>query len=302
MIYYCLMALSICFAVANSCLLHRYSDRVHPNSGEVFLFNAGGSVVWAIILAIWFFVEGNLSVQPLTLLFGLIYGVILCLFLLFKTRSMAEGPVSLTTLIGSSAFIIATWFGVFYANDPINAFQIIGMIILLLSLVLCVNPKKSGEVLTLKWFLYCLAFFFAGGLVGMLYKVFGKSPVHGEVNAMMLTASIVSAILFFICGRIITKKTGAASGRPDRVTLFYLVLCGIASCVYIRLNISLSNVIPSPVFFPVSNGAMVILSTVAGKLFFREKLKRIQITGIVIGLIAIIITGCGQTLWELFVR
>ena len=45
---------------------------------------------------------------------------------------------------------------------------------------------------------------------------------------------------------------------------------------------------------------MVILSTIIGKLLFGEKLKPIQIVGIFIGLIAIIINGCGDVLWAIF--
>jgi len=80
-----------------------------------------------------------------------------------------------------------------------------------------------------------------------------------------------------------------------------MLLCGIAGCIYIRLNVSLSKVIPGAIFFPVSNGGMVILSTIMGKILFGEKLKPIQMFGILIGLIAIIINGCGDVLWEMII-
>ena len=107
-----------------------------------------------------------------SLIYGIFYGIILFLFLFFKTQSMAKGPVALSTLIGSCAFIIATLFGVIYAKEPINVFQIIGMLMLLISLFLCVNPRKSMEKLSLEWILYSVGFFIAGGLVGILYKLF----------------------------------------------------------------------------------------------------------------------------------
>ena len=215
-------------------------------------------------------------------------------------RSMAEGPVSLSTLIGSCAFVIATWFGVFYVPENISAFQIAGQVLLFISLLLCVNPKKSGEKLTAKWFVYSFLFFLAGGAVGIIYKVFAKSDAAGEYNGMMLTASIVSAILFFVFGLLVNLFSKKQMPKIRKSSLMYIILCGIVSCVYIRLNLSLSAVIPSAVFFPVSNGAMVILSTVTGKLFFSEKLNKTQITGILIGLAAIVITGCSDLLMKLF--
>ena len=78
-----------------------------------------------------------------------------------------------------------------------------------------------------------------------------------------------------------------------------MILCGMASCIYIRMNLTLSNMIPSAIFFPVSNGGMVILSTIGGKLFFKEKLNKIQISGILLGCVAVAITGCGDFIYNL---
>ncbi len=297
---YPLMALSIIFSVINACLLHRFGNKDFNTPGDLFFFNGGISIVWTIILSLWFLAEGGNSITPTALIFGVIYGIILCTFLFFKMQSMAEGPVSLSTLIGSCAFVIATWFGVFYVPENISAFQIAGQILLFISLILCVNPKKSGEKLTGKWFIYSFCFFLAGGAVGIIYKVFAKSDAAGEYNGMMLTASVVSAVLFFVSGLLVNTFSKKEMPKIRKSALSYIILCGIVSSVYIRLNLSLSAVIPSAVFFPVSNGAMVILSTITGKLFFSEKLNKMQISGILVGLIAIIITGCSDILIKIF--
>ena len=296
---YLLMAVSILFSVLNSLLLHKFKNRTFKTPGDSFFFNGGVSIIWIIILFAWFLIAGDTKFSPGAVVYGVIYGVILCMFLYFKTESMATGPVSLTTLIGSSAFIIATWFGVIYASEKINVFQLIGMALILVSLVMCVNPKKSAEKLTLKWFIYCVAFFLAGGFVGILYKVFGKSGVSDQVNTMMLTAAIVSAILFFVMGFVINKISGTEAPSIHKDAVKYILFSGIAGCIYIRLNIPLANMIPSAIFFPVSNGAMVVLTTLAGNVLFKEKLSGIQKAGILLGLVAIIITGCGNLVWNM---
>lgn len=292
---YCLMAVAILFTAASSCVLHKFNNKDIENTGDLFLFNAGISSVWTVIMGVWLLLSSDKGISPLACLFGGCYGILLCAFLYFKTASLTSGPVSLTTLIGSCAFIIATGFGVLYINEKVNIFQIIGMTILIFSLILCVNPQKSGEKLTLKWFVYAFLFFLAGGFVGIFYKIFGKSDAATEVNGMMLTASFVSAVLFGIFGGIINKANGKRMPRLKKSAFVYIILAGISSCVYIRLNITLSNIIPGAVFFPVSNGSTVILSAVAGRILFKENLKPIQKAGIIIGLVAIIITGCGQT-------
>jgi len=296
---YFLMAVSILFSVINACLLRSFADKSKENKYSSFTFNAGVSVVWIMILTLWLVISGDNKISTTAVIYGVIYGIILGMFLLFKMRATSEGPVSLTTLIGSCAFIIATGFSVVYAKESVSVFQMIGMVMLLASLVLCINPKKSGEKLTAKWFFNCFMFFVVGGLVGILYKLFGKSSAASQVNTMILVAAVVSGI-FFITGAFIeAKKNKTNIQKPNKLTLIYMLFCGIAGCVYIRLNVSLSGIIPGAIFFPVSNGGMVILSTIIGKILFKEKLKPVQITGILIGLLAIVINGCGDVLWSM---
>ena len=133
----------------------------------------------------------------------------------------------------------------------------------------------------------------------MFQKVFGKSDAANEVNGMMLTASVVSCVLFFVVGMIVNKAAREPMPTIKKDSLIYILLSGITGCVYIRLNVSLSAIIPSAIFFPVANGGIVIITTFAGALMFREKLNRTQIAGVIVGLVAIVITGCGEFLWNL---
>lgn len=298
---YFLMFVSIMFSVINACLLRSFSDGRGENKYSSFIFNAGVSVVWMIILTCWLLLSGDTAVSGTAVIYGVVYGIIMGMFLLFKMRATADGPVSLTTLIGSCAFIIATGFSVLYAKESVSVFQLIGMCLLLASLFLCINPKKSGEKLTGKWFFNCFMFFLVGGLVGILYKLFGKSSASEQVNTMILVAAAVLFVFFTMGGLIEAKSKGEKIEKPDKRTLLYMLFCGIAGCTYIRLNVSISALIPGAIFFPVSNGGMVILSTVIGKILFKEKLKPIQLFGIFIGLIAIVINGCGDTLWSMFI-
>lgn len=295
---YALMAVSVLFASLNSIILRIFKNRTVKTSGDSFFFNGGLSLIWTVIMTVWFFASGDRSISVGALIFGAIYGVILCLFLFFKNESIASGPVSLTSLIANCAFIIATFFGVLYANERISVFQLVGMALILFSLFLCINPKKSSEKLTAKWFFYCFGSFVIGGLIGIFYKVFGKSDVAGEVNGMMLTASVVSVVCFFGAGLLLNRAKGEALPRIRRGAWLFVLLCGVTGCIYMRLNVALSAWIPSPIFFPVTNGGIVVITTVAGAILFREKLARIQRSGILVGLVGILMTGCGEAVWN----
>lgn len=297
---YILMCIAIVCSVVSSCFLKDYGRKVKTQgAGDVFLFNAFISLIWAILLGGVFIISGNTTVSQGTYFYGAIYGVILCAFLLTKTFSLKSGPVSLTTLIGSCAFIIVVWYGMLCFDEKLNIFQIVGMIAVVISLTLCIKPKNSGEKLSLKWFILTMLFLIAGGFVGIIYKLFGASESAGEVDAMMLTAALVSAVLFAVLAVIINLSQKSGMPRLSKESWKFVLICGVLSLVYQRLNISLSAVIPSAVFFPVSNGSVVILSAVFGKLFFKEKLTPIQLLGIFMGLISIMVIGLSDVLMSL---
>lgn len=154
--------------------------------------------------------------------------------------------------------------------------------------------------MTAKWFLLTVLFFLAGGFIGIINKAFGLSVVSGEVNAMMLTASVTSAIILFAAAFVVHGVKKEKIPHMTALSWRYVLICGVMSCVYQRLNVSLAAIIPGVVFFPVANGSMVILSTVLGRAVFKEKLKVVQLFGIFIGLLAIVTIGLSERILSLF--
>lgn len=285
------MAISILLSSLQGIVLKKFSNKTIKNTGDLFFFNGGISIVWTVIMLSWFLLSGGTTISLTAIIFGLVYSVILCSFLYFKVASLAVGSVTITTLIGSAAFVPATIFGVFYVPENISVFQIIGMTLMLIAVMVCINTKTSAQKPTLKWIIYCALFFVAGSALGAFFKVFGKSNAFSEVNGMMLSASIISAIIFFLMGITFNKSKKLPMPTIAKASLPYILLSGIAGCVYIRMNLSLSTVIDSAIFFPVSNGSVVMLSTIAGYLLFKEKLSKWQIAGIALGIIAIVLSS-----------
>ncbi len=290
MFTYILLFIAVAFAVINGCILHSFANRDIRNVGDTFFFNGGISIIWIVILAIYSAASGDFVISAGSMFYGAIYGIIICSFLLFKNLSLTSGPVSLTTLIGSCPFILTTLFGVIFMNQDINSMQILGILMIIVSLILCISPKK-GEKISLRWLIFSALFFLAGGGVGILYMLFGASDSATEINGMMFCAACVAFVLYFVIGFIINIINKKPCPKIHKSGLPFILLCGIASCTYMRMNLYLSTVIPSVVFFPLSNSSVVILSTLSGMVLFKEKLSKLQIAGMLIGLAALIITG-----------
>jgi drug/metabolite transporter (DMT)-like permease len=288
---YFLMTVSILLSASQGIVLKKFGNKTIKNTGDLFFFNGGVSVVWTTIMLAWFLISNGTKISLTALIFGLVYSIILCSFLYFKVASLAVGSVTITTLIGSAAFVPATIFGVFYVPENISTFQIIGMGLMLVAVIVCINTKTSAQKPTLKWAIYCTMFFVAGSALGAFFKVFGKSNAFEEVNGMMLSASIFSAMIFFLMGIVYNKSKKLPMPTIAKPSLLYIVLSGIAGCLYLRMNLSLSTVIDSAIFFPVSNGSVVMLSTIAGYFLFKERLTKWQISGILLGIVAIILSS-----------
>ncbi len=288
MIAYLLLFVSVSFAVINGCVLHSFNNRDIRNIGDTFFFNGGISAIWIVLLTAFSLISNDFVITSGSAIYGTIYGVIICSFLLFKNFAFTSGPVSLTTLIGSCPFILTTLFGLIFMDQSIKPLQIVGILMTIVSLFLCICPKK-GEKISLKWLVFSSLFFLAGGGVGILYMLFGASDSKTEINGMMFCAACVAFVLYFLVGFVINLVNKNPCPKIHKSGLVFILLCGIASCTNMRLNLYLSTVIPSVVFFPLSNGSVVILSALSVMLLYKEKLRKIQMLGMVIGLAALVV-------------
>ena len=283
---YYFLIFSVILATANSLLLKKASL---SGKCQVFFFNLIVSTSWFIILfALNAF---TLSLNSEIVLWGVFYGITQTLFVLFKTLAMGSGPVSVTTLIGNFSLIVSTAFSIIVWSEPFSAFDLVGIIALLLSIFLCTYKKNNADYKK-SWKYVTVFFFVFAACVGIVFKAFGKSSVRDSCADMMLVASIVIVLCYFILSLFtggLNFKT-ISSGNIN-VFLFFALLCGICSCGYNRLNIYLAGKIDAVIFFPGFNGGVILLSALAGVLFFREKLSKMQTIGILLGAVAITLIG-----------
>lgn len=291
---YFILAISVSFAVANNFFLRRFNNRDIKNIGDSLAFNSGISIIWGGIILICGMVSNGGWLIPSTMaaFYGVLYGLNLSMFLLFKCQSIVFGPLSLSSLIGACGFIIATIFSAIYNREQMGFLQILGMCLMVVSIYMCINPEKSKMKLTTRWKVYAFFFFCSGGMIGVINKLFQASAAKEETDAMMLVASLTSAVILSVVGLLINKVTGEPVPKVSYRNIKYIGLCGFVSCIYNRLNVYLAGVLPGMILFPVSNGCLIFASSILGVLFFGEKLSANQKFGIMLGFISVVLIGC----------
>lgn len=283
---YLLLFLSILLATANNLLLHGYNNRQLRGIGDILLFNSLVSCVWTVILLA---LNGFSPISGTTLLWGLLYGSTIAMFLLCKMQALASGPASITAFVGCSSLLVSTAVGIIAFQEKISPLQIIGTILLITALFLSISPK--AEKAKRSWKLWCMLFFLCSGAVGIIFKFHQASENAAQVNGMMLVASITSAVAFALTSVIVSNKQLHGSPKIPQCAVVFILCCGIASCGYNRLNISLTGLLPSIVFFPTFNGSVILLTSLLSAIFFKEKLKKAQLIGLILGVFALMLTA-----------
>lgn len=287
-----LLSFSILFAVINNLLLHGINNKWFRGMGDTLFFNALVSVVWFVILLA---MNAGMKISVQSWLWGIGYGSVMSAFLLCKMQAMATGPVSVTSFIGCSSLLISTAFGVLYFHEKVSVLQITGVVFLIFALFLTIfkpgQNHEEKEKTEKSWFLWCSLFFICSGVTGIVFKLHQFSPARNEVNQMMLAAAITSIVLFLVLSLIVQRKKDKTLPRITAPAYIFVILCGIVSCGYNRLNISLTGLIPSIVFFPVFNGSVIFLASLFAAILFREKITKRQMTGIIIGIAALLMAS-----------
>ena len=279
-----LLGLSILLAAGNNLLLHRFNNRGLRGIGDVLLFNGGVSLIWILVLGLY---GGFALPSGSAIRWGILYGTVQAAMLLSKMEAMCTGPVSVTAFIGCSSMLLSTGYCVLFRNEPVSVMQGIGFVLMIAALFLIVSPK--GGTAKPSWKYWSVLFWLCGGACGIVFKMHQASDNAAEITPMMMTAATLSAVLFALSAVIFAGRQQHGLPRVPRSAWGYLLAAGVASCLYNRLNIGLAGELPGVLFFPGFNGAVILISSLVGALFFGEKLRRSQIAGLAIGMGALVL-------------
>ena len=127
-----------------------------------------------------------------------------------------------------------------------------------------------------------------------MQKIHQSSLFKGEINEFLILAFLLSSCFSLVLSLWIYAKRGKSqqerTTKKDRQRLLFIVpLCAVGVAVNNKLNLSLSGVIDSAVFFPIVNGGSLLLSVLAAFVLFKERPTQRQWLGIAMGTLAVIL-------------
>ena len=289
---YILLAVSLFAVTAGNILRKFYSAKTQNTLINAFVFSAIGSIVCAIVLAVW----GGISApSAFTVWFAAIFGAVTVIYNIIILAAYEAGPMSYTTVIVSFSTIATALSGFLFFDESISPTQIIGIVLMLASFSLAVDKSAGEKKASLRWLALCFVAFLCCGAVGIMQKVHQSSAFKDELNEFLFIAFAISFILSVITIAVLRARSASSSSAIscERGKLIAILLItainGITVAVNNKLNLFLSGAMESAIFFPVMNGGTLMLTTLGALLIFKERLSKRQWIGIAIGMVSVIL-------------
>lgn len=209
--------------------------------------------------------------------------------------------LAVTSLIGKISVIIPILVGVFILQEKLNALRIIGICGALLSLYFILKPK--GKFLEhphndYKKYAIPLLLFLFYGISDSLFQVSQKKLFLSSIyptnhlydNENQLFVSVVFVVCFIFSTFLLFFKTNKDEKKITKRDIYGGMALGIVNLLggYMLLE-AISSVNDTGILFAIISIGIVLLTTFIGWIYFKEKLRLVNIIGIAIAIFSLIL-------------
>ena len=283
MIY--LLLCILCATALN--LIFKSVEHYKGNTFYVIIFNYVFAALLGCFIAFW---ETDINLAdyiphvPIALFMGAFF---ILMFYLMAT-SVQKAGISATTVAGRMSVIIPISFSIIYYHESANAIKLVGILLALLSVALAVYKGRIKKQQSRYVYLPLIIFLGAGTLDSVI-KFVQQEFLTDNLLPFFSSMVFFSALLVGLVILLIKKRT--FSGLFSSFNLFWGFLLGVSNfgAFYLFVKALSHSGIESSVVFGINHIGVVGLSVILAMQLFREKLNRINWSGIVIAAIAIFI-------------
>ena len=298
MVYALLVACIAFMAMQTFSLRYLKAENIRQNLLANGLFSALIAIAFVVFVAV-----KGMAVSVTTILFGSLFGFGFIATVSVYYYAMQSGPLSYTTFFFSASMIVPVIIGLFAWNESLKLTQGVG-IAMFMAAFYCISVlggEKGGKV-NMRWIILCFATWLLNGLIGVVAKQ-QQITMQGTEYVQMMMMSFVSATVFALVAAVIffvmdAKKEKKAVGALVKADMS-LMWEGKIPLLGAALGSGMANVIitylasrlPSGYLYPITLGSVVVLVSLFSILVLKEKPSKPGLIGILIGLVAIVVTN-----------
>ncbi len=216
-----------------------------------------------------------------TLFYALLYSCALITSTFCGYMALMKGSMALSSLIASYSMIIPVVYGLGFLDEKVYPIKLVGIVLLLFSLFL-LTKKNSKNKFEKSWFFYIGVTFFTNGICSVIQK-HHQMLYPGSYLKEFTLVSFGIMFLFFLLVSVIRKE------QPNAASFKYAVPAGLTMGGMNFLTLSLAHKMDASVLFPAVTVLSALFNFGVSAMLFKEKFSKLQILGIVLGIVSVIL-------------
>ena len=276
-----------------------YSIRCGSTASASLTFTTiAGFLSAAVSLLIAFATGEGFSVTPYSLVMAFLVAVFCCTYTFIGFKIMSLGNMSVYTMfLMLGGMLLPYLFGVFWLSEDVSLWRVIGVLLLVFSLAFPVIAKNKEGKSSAVFIVLCLAVFVLNGCVSITSKIHQINETYETIGSASFSC-ISNAIngVISACGLAVmnakNKKSESFKEFQGKIAAnkkaAALIVTANAACngVSYMLQLVSAGKLDASVMYPMLTGGSVVLSALAGFVFFKEKPDRISFIGLLLSFAA----------------
>ena len=285
------IAIILCCRVAQHIFSKRVSNSV-SNLPIFFKYSAFTNLFSAFLGLILILIVGNgFNCNAQTVAISLFSGAMLLLSTGFGLMALQSGTVALSTMFGTAGLLVPCFAGIFMFDKPMSVGQWLGVGLFFISAYFLISSSsKIYSKFSIKNLLILIGVMLSNGFTMLAQQMFTFYIPDGDVSVFSFLSFGFVGVLMLIISLVFIKKDSNVKTPVLSGNLITMGLILSAAVFVINQLATLStNIVPPVILFTFINGGSTIIGAVVAAVFFREKLTPRSITGIILGVVSMII-------------
>ena len=239
-------------------------------------FNA----ILGIVTAVLFFILNGfrLDISLYCIIISTLMSISTFTYTIIGFRLLRYGNIALYSLFSLMGAIVVPYvFGIAFLDEKSTLLMFIGVVLIVAATVLTNLSKDKSRLIQL---ILCVSVFLLNGIGAVISKLCQVNFGYGivGVNDFVCMTGITK---FVICGITLLVYRGVRKDRDEKnislKAVPWIVYSAVVGGISYMLQLIGAARLPASVLFPMVSGASMILTAMAGVIFFKDKLTKWQI-------------------------
>lgn len=213
--------------------------------------------------------------------------------LMFNVFAIATSKIgiALSSVSSKMSVVIPVYFGIILYNDSFDIFKVIGVVFAILAFYFIFKKEKNIPFRKLYFFLPLMLFM--GNGFNDTMQTYCQRMFHMDNNMILSFMIVIYSSAFTLSLLIFTVRKLINNYSISLKNIIAGVVLGVFNFTTTFFFLKSVGAFQSTFVFPVFNVSLVLMSTLIGVIFFREKLRFVNWAGIILAIAAILIIAIG---------